>query len=236
MVKSLRNGLGKRLSRCAPLPRLARTGCSASQGQPGQKNRASTAHPEAVGCILQSTGKPKRKSRLSWSVDMTTQESPDCRVWYAHRLVHRCIRPMAWMILLFVFALSLGTPAKAQPVPDATKANLLTRTKTGYVAKYTIALRSAGVTYFTVTISESQSQALNEADFVLSRDVLSDQGDKSSSGGLLAVPLATVSAGAIATIKDAAFAGKKVAIEYLFSIPRPTSTPAEILAVTLLNR
>jgi len=34
------------------------------QRQPRRKNRVSTAHPEVVGCILQSTGKPKRKSRI----------------------------------------------------------------------------------------------------------------------------------------------------------------------------
>jgi hypothetical protein len=60
----LKNRLAKRLSRCAPLPRTVGTGGFwAASGSRGEKSGFNSP-PRGGGCILQSTEKPKRKSRL----------------------------------------------------------------------------------------------------------------------------------------------------------------------------
>jgi len=58
MVKCLRNGVGKRVSGCAPHPGRPELVVSGRPSAAGRKNRVATAHFRAGGCILQPTGKP----------------------------------------------------------------------------------------------------------------------------------------------------------------------------------
>jgi hypothetical protein len=55
----LRNGIGKRLSICAHPSRTGRNVISGRSRVAGEKNRASTAHPEAVGCTRPTVGNLK---------------------------------------------------------------------------------------------------------------------------------------------------------------------------------
>jgi len=67
-VKCLRNGLGKRLSERPPTPGRPEPVVSGRPAVAGEKNRASTTHPEVLGCILPTVGNPKRKFRLNGEV------------------------------------------------------------------------------------------------------------------------------------------------------------------------